>query len=56
MRCPVCGSKSVGKVGQDQYYCWECFREYQLKGNVLKIYSVSEDGNLVNYEEQVQLG
>lgn len=56
MKCPVCGSRSVGKVGQDQYYCWECFREYRYKGDILRIFSVSEDGSLISYDETVTIG
>lgn len=49
MQCPVCGGKSVGKVGLDQFYCWNCFLEYQMQGDQVKIYLVEEDGSLVDY-------
>ena len=25
IKCPVCGGLQVGRVGSDQYYCWNCF-------------------------------
>lgn len=50
MNCPVCGGKAVGRVGQDQYYCWDCFLEYRQHGETTKIFSVAEDGSLVDYE------
>jgi ribosomal protein L37AE/L43A len=50
MKCPACGSRAVGKVGADQYYCWDCFVEYQYYGNnQAKLYMVEEDGSLVEY-------
>lgn len=51
MNCPVCGSRAVGKVGLEQYYCWECFVEYQCQGSDIKIFSVTEDGSLVDFEQ-----
>ena len=53
MNCPVCNGRSVGRVGMDQYYCWDCFLEYQMRGNHTKVYLVSEDGCLVDYEPAV---
>ncbi len=49
MQCPVCGGKSVGKIGSDQYYCWNCCLEYQIQGDIIKIFSVAEDGSLEAY-------
>lgn len=51
MKCPVCGGRAVGRVGMEQYYCWTCFMEYHY-GNEVKVYTVSEDGSLVEYEGQ----
>ena len=25
--CPNCQSKDIGKIGINQYYCWNCFIE-----------------------------
>ncbi|MDD2402055.1 MAG: hypothetical protein PHI90_06480 [Clostridia bacterium] len=47
MKCPLCGSSSVGKVGVEQYYCWNCFVEYQFQGDETRVYSVEEDGSLM---------
>lgn len=49
MKCPACGSRAVGKVGVDQYYCWDCFIEYQYYGNKAKLYVVEEDGSLIEF-------
>ncbi len=47
MNCPACGSKATGKVGVDQYYCWDCCVEYSMKRNEVNIFEVAEDGTLM---------
>ncbi|WP_338825746.1 hypothetical protein MTBGP_18890 [Moorella thermoacetica] len=49
LNCPHCGSKSIGKIGTDQYYCWDCFVEFN---NRREIFNVAEDGSLVSQEGQ----
>lgn len=44
VNCPVCGGREVGKINIDQYYCWNCFVEYDGHN---RIYQVEEDGSLV---------
>jgi ribosomal protein L37AE/L43A len=45
--CPNCGSKDIGKIGTNQYYCWNCFVELSVAGDqVSSIYQVEEDGSL----------
>jgi hypothetical protein len=46
-RCPHCKSKDIGKIGNNQFYCWNCFMEFALVGDEVKIYNVDEDGSLV---------
>lgn len=46
MYCPLCSGKEVGKIGADQYYCWNCLIEYNDKN---EIFEVAEDGSLVAY-------
>ncbi|MTV49734.1 hypothetical protein GJ688_12200 [Heliobacillus mobilis] len=50
MGCPVCGGKQVGKVGVNQYYCWNCFIEYNERNEV---FEVAEDGTLMAIEPEV---
>ncbi|ADL69452.1 hypothetical protein [Thermoanaerobacterium thermosaccharolyticum] len=40
MKCPNCGSKNVGKIGGNLFYCRDCFCEIKVKGNkfVIKLY------------------
>lgn len=44
VNCPICGGREVGKINVDQYYCWNCFVEYDCQN---RIYQVDEDGSLV---------
>ena len=48
MHCPVCNSIDTGKVGTNQFYCWQCFLEFSInKRNEVKLYYVEADGSLV---------
>lgn len=49
MNCPVCGSKAIGKVGADQYYCWDCCVEYRKNKDEVSVYEVAEDGTLMSF-------
>ena len=51
--CPVCNQRAVGKVGADQYYCWECCVEFSMRGTDVKIFSVELDGSLTVFGETV---
>lgn len=52
MKCPVCGGKSIGKVGNDQYYCWDCCLEYKMSQDGIQIFELEEDGSLVTINAQ----
>jgi hypothetical protein len=54
LTCPVCGERGIGKVGVEQYYCWECCVEFVMKGQDIKIYSVLDDGTLTLYSDQLE--
>ncbi|MGI6343806.1 MAG: hypothetical protein ACOX18_01880 [Bacillota bacterium] len=47
-RCPNCGSRAVGKVGHEQFYCWDCCLEYARTGDSYRLYEVADDGSLVS--------
>ncbi len=55
IKCPVCGGLQVGRVGSDQYYCWNCFLEFNFRQGSLNLYEVAEDGTLVAMEDSSQL-
>ncbi|WP_077621407.1 hypothetical protein [Sediminibacillus massiliensis] len=46
MYCPNCKGKNIGKIGNQQYYCWDCFIELSLFGEVLDMHQVEMDGSL----------
>lgn len=52
LHCPVCGGKATGKVGVEQYYCWDCCVEYRLNKEGISIFELSEDGSLVSFDPQ----
>jgi len=57
--CPLCNKKTVGKVGTNQYYCWEFFVEFTIQKNKTTVYEVCDDGTLLPYgskSEQLTMG
>ena len=51
MICPVCGGRTIGKIGVDQYYCWDCCVEFANQADKTVIYDLAEDGSLMAWEE-----
>jgi hypothetical protein len=51
--CPVCGKKMIGKVGAEQYYCWECCVEFSINGQEVQVFAVELDGTLTICETSV---
>lgn len=49
--CPVCKNKNIGKIGTSQYYCWSCFIEFGINGDVIELYEVEEDGSLSSLDD-----
>ncbi len=45
--CPLCNSRSVGKIGANQFYCWNCLVEYNSEN---QIFEVQEDGSFIQIE------
>ncbi len=44
MSCPACGSNTTGKISVSQYFCWNCFVEFN---EAHEIFEIEEDGNLI---------
>lgn len=55
MFCPLCNQKFVGKIGNNQFYCRECFVEFHIKNNEVELYEICDDGSLLPYEDQYKL-
>jgi len=48
MHCPLCGTIDTGKVGTNQYYCWQCLMEFKTSDKQQdRMYYVEEDGSLI---------
>jgi len=49
MTCPVCNGREIGKIGTNQYFCWNCLVEFNDQEEVFEI---TEDGSLMNLNAQ----
>lgn len=47
MRCPNCSGRSIGRVGSEQYYCWDCCIEFNTGRGSIRIYHLDADGELI---------
>lgn len=47
MRCPNCSGRCIGRVGSEQYYCWDCCVEFNVGRGAVRIYHLDADGELV---------
>ncbi len=51
MKCPNCSSKDIGKIGVNQYYCWNCFVELSIQKGIMHVHQVEEDGVLSSLDD-----
>ncbi|MGE7601113.1 hypothetical protein ACQKL5_01295 [Peribacillus sp. NPDC097675] len=51
MQCPNCRSKDVGKIGVNQFYCWNCFIEMTISDGIINTHQVEEDGSLSSLDD-----
>jgi hypothetical protein len=51
VQCPNCKSKDIGKIGVNQYYCWNCFIELSIGKGIMNIHQVEEDGTLSSLDD-----
>ncbi|WP_233711093.1 hypothetical protein [Lederbergia citrisecunda] len=51
MKCPNCQSKDLGKIGINQYYCWNCFIELTVGNCLIHTHQVEEDGSLSSLDD-----
>ncbi|MCP8967271.1 hypothetical protein [Ectobacillus ponti] len=50
-KCPNCKSKDIGKIGVNQYYCWNCFIELSVSKGMIMTHQVEEDGSLSSLDD-----
>jgi hypothetical protein len=51
VECPNCSRKDIGKIGVNQYYCWNCFIELTIEEGKLSLHQVEEDGSLTSLDD-----
>ena len=51
--CPFCHSKSVGKIGSNQFYCWDCCIEFLEQKDDVLMFEVTDDGGLSVLEDAI---
>lgn len=51
MYCPNCKGKEIGKIGVNQFYCWDCFIELSIVNEILHMHQVEEDGSLSSLDD-----
>jgi len=51
MRCPVCGQKLVGRLGTNQFFCWNCFVEFHRFRESFRVYAIDQEGGLKALED-----
>ncbi len=44
--CPICGGRTVGRIGRERYYCGECCHEWIEGKETLKVYRILSDGTV----------
>ena len=45
--CPKCKSRAVGRIGQNQYYCWDCNIEFIPAKDGFRMYRLEPDGTVM---------
>ncbi len=55
MHCPLCGTCDTGRVGTNQYYCWNCLLEFTQNNEEVKFFYVESDGSLVDVDEKMEV-
>jgi hypothetical protein len=45
--CPKCRSRATGRIGQNQYYCWDCNIEFMPTRDGFRMYRLEPDGTTV---------
>ncbi len=51
MVCPNCMRKDIGKIGVNQFYCWNCCIELMIQKGKVHISQVEEDGTLSSLDD-----
>lgn len=44
MKCPLCLSTQIGRIGPKRYYCHRCYHEWSEKTKQIQVFRILEDG------------
>lgn len=47
MVCPKCRSRAIGRIGQNQFYCWDCNIEFIPTRDGFRMYRLEPDGTTI---------
>ncbi len=47
MICPKCRSRATGRIGHNQYYCWDCNIEFISTKDGFRTFRLEEDGTSI---------
>ncbi|AHF07978.1 hypothetical protein DESME_13790 [Desulfitobacterium metallireducens DSM 15288] len=45
--CPICGSREIGKISRERYFCGDCCNEWTVDKGEIAIYQIASDGSAV---------
>jgi hypothetical protein len=47
----MCNSRALGRVGVEQFYCWDCCIEFAAADDKIRMFEVQDDGSLTDIED-----
>ena len=56
MNCPNCNSRATGKIGPEDYYCWDCCCEFHFSEEGTHLFEVLEDGERLEMDSGEAMG
>jgi len=51
--CPICGSREIGKISRERYFCGECCNEWTVDNGEIAIYQIAMDGSVARLRSRV---
>ncbi|WP_202908598.1 hypothetical protein [Halalkalibacillus sediminis] len=51
MKCPNCQTSNLGKIGEQQYYCWTCLIEITVEEGQMHVHEIEEDGSVSSLDD-----
>lgn len=51
--CPICGSREIGKISRERYFCGDCCNEWTMDKGEIAIYQIASDGSAVRLRSRL---